>query len=78
MRRPLTVLSLCLMSVACARSVLAAFDFADGETGSRIVQKDDTAAVFEIQLAGDEAWTATTDVPSTDGGWINLRRKSMG
>ncbi|MBQ3340765.1 MAG: leucine-rich repeat protein [Kiritimatiellae bacterium] len=75
MRRPLTVLSLCLMSVACARSVLAAFDFADGETGSRIVQKDDTAAVFEIQLAGDEAWTATTDVPSTDGGWINLRRK---
>ena len=75
MRRPLAVLSLCLMSVACARSVFAAFDFADGETGARIVQKDDTAAVFEIQLSGDEAWTATTDVPSTDGGWINLRRK---
>ena len=75
MRRPLTVLSLCLMSVACVRSVFAAFDFAAGETGSRIVQKDDTAAVFEIPLSGDEAWTATTDVPSTDGGWINLRRK---
>lgn len=75
MRRPLAVLSLCLISVACARSVLAAFDFADGETGARIVQKDDTAAVFEIQLSGDEAWTATTDVPSAEGGWINLRRK---
>lgn len=60
---------------ATAVVVLAAFDFAYGETGSRIVQKDDTAAVFEIQLAGDEAWTATTDVPSADGGWINLRRK---
>ena len=75
MRRPLVASLLCLMSVACARSVFAAFDFADGETGSRIVQKDDTAAVFEIQLSGDEAWTATTDVPSADGGWINLRRK---
>ena len=75
MRRSLTVLSLCLMSIACARSAFAAFDFADGETGARIVQKDDTAAVFEIQLSGDEAWTATTDVPSADGGWINLRRK---
>lgn len=74
MRRPLAVLSLCLMSFASSHA-LAAFDFADGETGARIVQKDDTAAVFEIQLSGDEAWTATTDVPSADGGWINLRRK---
>ena len=74
MRRPLAVLSLCLMSFVSSHA-LAAFDFADGETGARIVQKDDTAAVFEIQLSGDEAWTATTDVPSADGGWINLRRK---
>ena len=62
------------MSFASSHA-LAAFDFADGETGARIVQNDDTAAVFEIQLSGDEAWTATTDVPSADGGWINLRRK---
>ena len=75
MRRPLVVSLLCLMSVACARSAFAALDFADGETGSRIVQKDNTAAVFTIQLSGDEAWTATTDVPSAYGGWINLRNK---
>ena len=37
MRRPLAVLSLCLMSFASSHA-LAAFDFADGETGARIVQ----------------------------------------
>ena len=74
MRRPLVASLLCLMSVACARSVFAAFDFADGETGARKVQKDATKTVFRIQLSGDEAWTATTDVPSSTGGWIKLLR----
>lgn len=74
MRRPLVASLLCLMSVACARSVFAAFDFADGETGSRIVEKDATKTVFRIQLFGDEAWTATTDVPTSTGGWIKLLR----
>ena len=75
MERIVAVLSLSLICATAPNVLFAALDFADGETGSRIVQKDDTAAVFEIPLSGDEAWTATTDVPSTDGGWINLRRK---
>lgn len=53
-----------------------AIDFAEGELAARTVQKDNTSEVFEIRLAGDEAWAATTDVPFADGGWINLRRKS--
>lgn len=57
-------------------SAFGAVDFAEGELAARTVQKDNTSEVFEIRLAGDEAWTATTDVPFADGGWINLRRKS--
>ena len=75
MERIVAVLSLSLICATAPNVLFAALDFADGETGSRIVQKDDTAAVFEIPLSGDEAWIATTDVPSTDEGWINLRRK---
>ena len=75
MKRAAAVLIFGIINVAFSNAANAALDFADGETGSRIVQKDNTTAVFEIPIVGDEAWAATTDVPSADGGWINLRRK---
>lgn len=75
MKRTVGVLSFGLINVVFSIVSFAALDFADGEMGSRIVQKDNTTAVFEIPIVGDEAWAATTDVPSADGGWINLRRK---
>ena len=75
MKSAAAVLIFGIINVAFSNAAKAALDFADGETGSRIVQKDNTTAVFEIPIVGDEAWAATTDVPSTDGGWINLRRK---
>jgi len=59
MGRIAAVLSLSLICATAPNVLFAALNFADGETASRIVQKDDTG-LFKIQLSGDEVWTATT------------------
>ena len=71
-----SVLAIMLALCGLSHKAFGAIDFAEAESAARTVQKDNTSEVFEIKLTGDEAWTATTDVPVANGGWINLRRKS--
>ena len=68
MGRIAAVLSLSLICAAAPNVLFAALNFADGETASRIVQKDDTG-LFKIQLSGDEVWTATSEE-----GWVKILR----
>lgn len=72
-RNRVFTVSLCIVAPCLS---FGAIDFAEGQASARTVQKDNTTEVFEIKLTGDEAWTATTDAPVADGGWINIRRRS--
>ena len=72
-RNRVFAVSLCIVAPCLS---FGAIDFAEGQASARTVQKDNTTEVFEIKLTGDEAWTATTDAPVADGGWINIRRRS--
>jgi len=72
-RNRVFAVALCIVAPCLS---FGAIDFAEGQASARAVQKDNTTEVFEIKLTGDEAWTATTDAPVADGGWINIRRRS--